>query len=100
MQELQHMGSIKDLRPKIHKVQTLTTKDCKGLHRSYVLRYIRLRSFVVDVCIKRKKPSVGRVSDIQSKLLLPRISLPGRKIFLLVLRLEVSGLIFLEQNPS
>ena len=32
MQELRHIGSIKDLRygPRIHKVQTLTTKDCKG----------------------------------------------------------------------
>ena len=31
MQDLQHIGSIKDLRPKNYKVQTLTTKDCKGL---------------------------------------------------------------------
>ena len=30
MQELQHIGSKRDLRPKIYKVQTLTTRDCKG----------------------------------------------------------------------
>ena len=30
MQKLQHIGSMKDLRPKNYKVQTLITRDCKG----------------------------------------------------------------------
>ena len=30
MHELQHIGPIKNYGPEIHKVQTLTTKDCKG----------------------------------------------------------------------
>ena len=49
---------------------------------------------------ERKKYSVGRVSDIEQTIVTSYSILPGSKIFLLVLRLEVPGLIFPEQNPS
>ena len=49
---------------------------------------------------KRKKDSASRVTDIKQTVVIWYSILPGSKIFLLVLRLEVPGLIFPEQNPS
>ena len=50
---------------------------------------------------KRNKGSAdGRVSDIEQTIVIWYSILPGSKIFPLVLRLEVPGLIFPEQNPS
>ena len=76
-----------------------------GIHHA---AHVQERSYSIDAesfsstakSSKRKKDSAGRVTDIEQTIFTSYSILPGSKIFLLVLRLEVRGLIFPEQNPS